>query len=288
MTTISKIVETKKEFGLVLGGGGAKGIWHIGFLRGYYQTYHRNLIKEAAAISATSIGSVIATILFFNDYNLDIDYIPILAEIVPIKNLFYKIYNVIPFIFGFTSGIFDNEKVIYKNLRKYVNSLEKDFTQTQNVYFTATKIKNRTVSVNKVDFKNIDETIHFATASSNLPIIFKPFKIKDTFYFDGGLTENLPVFPLLFSSSLPVHKTIVMNLDIPYIEIKKGLGILDTLLDVVIDTGNQWSSTEENDTSVVVVSPTSNLNTLIDFSEKNLSKIFLDGYISGLESEKLI
>ena len=288
MTTTLEIVETNKKFGLVLSGGGAKGIWYIGFLKGYYHTYGRNLIKEAGAISATSIGAVIATILFYNDYNLEIDYIPILAQIVPIRNLFYRIYKIIPFIFGLTAGIFNNKRIIYKNLRKYINSLGKDFTQTQDVYFTATKIENRTVGVNRVNFKNINETIQFATASSNLPIIFEPFKIKDDFYFDGGLTENLPIFPLLFSSSLPVYKIIAINLDIPAIEIKRGLGILDTLLDVVIATGNQWSSTEENDTNVVVVSPSYNLGSLIDFSEENLNEIFFDGYLAGLDSEKLI
>ncbi len=277
----------KKDFGLVLGGGGAKGIWHIGFLKGYYQTYGRNLIKEAGAISATSIGSIISTILFYNNYDLDIDYVPVLAKIVPIKNLFHKIYKTIPFVFGLTSGIFDNEKIIYKNLRKYLHTIKKDYTQTQDVYFTATKIKNRTVSVNKVNFANIDDTVRFATASSNLPIIFQPFKIENNFYFDGGLTENLPVFPLLISSSKPVYKTIAMNLDTNTIEIKRGLDILDTLLDITIATGNEWSSTEENKTDVVMVSPNSSLGSLIDFSENNLRKIFQNGYTSGTESEKL-
>jgi len=52
------------------------------------------------------------------------------------------------------------------------------------------------LNTGEVEYFNEGGLIEIVLASSSIPVLFKPQKINNTLYVDGGLTNNLPIEPI--------------------------------------------------------------------------------------------
>ncbi len=187
------------EYGLCFSGGGGKGAYEIGVWKALKQLEKD---KDIVAVSGASIGAVNGLLFTVGNYDN--------AE---------KIWSKV------TVGDFliSGEKSICscKKLREILEEdIDYDYVKFSKVRFFA----NTSVSDEKLAFPEKAEDIkpfvkeyksHFRTeyfelnksgkdkiietvvASSSLPAIYEPVRIDGRLMFDGGLTDNVPIRPLI-------------------------------------------------------------------------------------------
>lgn len=159
--------------GLVLSGGGIRGVAHIGAIKaleesGIYPTH----------IAGTSAGAVVGAL-----YAADIGWAEMLDffKTVPVfhtKNITLR-----------KPGFIDSEK-FYHDFMKLLP--ENDFKALKkSLFVTATDVIKGTLKV-----FDSGEVIGPVLASASFPGIFTPTKIGQSYYIDGGVLNNFPVEPL--------------------------------------------------------------------------------------------
>ena len=213
---------------LAISGGGMSGVVYIGALR---YLYLENLHKNITHISGTSIGAFIGLAIAFKLDIEDIEEILMLAINdeklckIPYKNCIKIITECgLTNIDLFTNHMKDKVNKKYNNLDEKItfSYLAKRFgvnyyVSTTNIYTCKNKIFCIEDTPDVCVFKA-------CTASMSIPILFKPTKIDEDYYYDGGLTNNLPInifknvpyeniLGLLIHKNY--HKKIVDDVDIP-------------------------------------------------------------------------
>lgn len=161
------------EIGLCLGGGGARGIAHLGVLKALEE-----LEIPISHISGTSAGAL-AGCLFASGLNSE----EIFKGIE--KSSWWKIMSPSKITLGLTS-----HKYILKLLETLVK--ENDFEALKLKFFVC--VTNFTDGeewiINKGDlFKSV-------AASCAIPVLFEPIKMEEKICVDGGLLNNMPIEPL--------------------------------------------------------------------------------------------
>jgi NTE family protein len=164
-----------KKLGLVLSGGGALGITHIGVLKsllehGFYPD----------VVSGTSAGSIVAT-LYAAGKSPD-EMIDFIKE-VKITKLFRL--SGIPKPAGMIANTYLRER-----LEEIVG--EDSFEALQKKLFVCATNLNKGKAVIFSQGSLFDAVV----ASCSVPMIFKPIEINGDLYVDGGVTNNLPVQPV--------------------------------------------------------------------------------------------
>ena len=190
------------KVGLVLSGGGAKGLAHIGALKVIEETGIR-----VDYIGGTSMGAIIGALYasgysanqldsIFNmvDFNTLIqDDIPRSAKTFYEKDESEKYAITLPFDHfkvGFPSGLSKGQNVynLLSQLTLHVSDI-KDFNKLPIPFFcVATNVETGKEVI--LDKGYLPRAI---TASGALPSLFSPVIINDTIYVDGGVTNNYPV-----------------------------------------------------------------------------------------------
>lgn len=158
------------KIGLVLSGGGARGVAHIGVIKALEE--HQILPTH---ISGSSAGAIVG-VLYAYGYNWK-----------DIFNFFknIQILNIKKYALG-KPGFIDAEK-FYTEFKNYLkednfNVLKKSLT------ITATDLLNGNLKT----FSS-GELIRPLLASAAVPGVFSPVKIKDSYYVDGGVLNNFPI-----------------------------------------------------------------------------------------------
>ena len=195
--------QTRKKVGVVLSGGGAKGVAHIGALK----------VLERAGIpvdivTGTSMGSIIGG-LYSIGYNAelmdsivrDIDWSTVLSDK---ENLQYQrmserkkqntyIYSRAIMFKG--SNVEDGGLITGKNLGELFENLTAGYNDSIN--FNQLPIPFACVATNIVD--NTEYVFHKGylphamRASMAIPMVFSPVRLGDMVLVDGGLRNNYPV-----------------------------------------------------------------------------------------------
>jgi NTE family protein len=156
--------------GLVLSGGGVRGIAHIGILKALDE-----LGIEFDCISGTSAGAIVGA-LYSAGYKPDYIF-----ELV--KNL--SVFKAVRPAFTWTGLLtLDGLKdVLLKSIpANNFSKLKIPLT------VAAADIKN-----GRIHYFNSGELIPAIVASSSIPAIFKPVQLNGHLYVDGGILDNLPV-----------------------------------------------------------------------------------------------
>ncbi len=161
------------RIGLVLSGGGARGIAHLGVFKA--------LIEygiEPYLVSGTSAGAIAGS-LYCEGYKAEE-----VLEIIQETNVFAYLRPSFS-----TTGLISMEKT-EEVFKKYIqhNSFE--------------SLKRKLV-VNATDIKT-GESVYFSSgalirpilASASIPIIFAPVKLQNRMLVDGGVVNNFPIEPL--------------------------------------------------------------------------------------------
>lgn len=190
------------KVGLVLSGGGAKGLAHIGALK---------VIEESGVridyIGGTSMGAIIGA-LYASGYSANqldsifrqTDFSTLIQDNIPRSaKTFYekqeaeKYALVLPFDgfkIGFPSGFSKGQNVynLLSKLTSHVSTIS-DFSKLPIPFFcVATDVETGKVVI--LDHGYLPRAV---TASGALPSLFSPVMIDDKMLIDGGVVNNYPV-----------------------------------------------------------------------------------------------
>jgi NTE family protein len=160
----------KHKLGIVLSGGGARGIAHLGVI----DALHDHGI-EPDLVAGTSMGAIIGC---FYAAGLKSDLI--LKEIKKEKITKFLSWS-LP-----GDGFFDLEHM-EELMEKHIG--KNDFKALKKPFYIS--VSNLNSGKNEVVSKG--PLFEFVIASASIPIVFKPRVINGKTYVDGGLQNNLPV-----------------------------------------------------------------------------------------------
>lgn len=163
------MAEKFSEFGLALSGGGARGIFHAGFIQAL-----SNAHLQPAALSGTSMGAIVAGF-----YAAGVQPSEMLKAI--------KVPNIMHLRswIGMKGGV-GSLDVLREQLEKHIR--HSDFQNLQ-IPLTVSVTNLNTGKNELISSGNLIEAI---IASASIPIVFMPVKMGTQYFVDGGLTLNLP------------------------------------------------------------------------------------------------
>ncbi len=174
---------------LVFSGGGMAGFIYLGTIR-YLQ--QESYYKDIKNISGSSVGSIFATAFALNipidDFERDIKY-----ELKDEENKIFKMnikFSEDPYHFGFDSG-----DRFLNTIKPYVKDMTfMDLTKNygKRLVICATQMKTMMPYYFSVDNSPDIKIIDAIQASIAIPMFIRPHKIKDEYYIDGGVTDNIP------------------------------------------------------------------------------------------------
>lgn len=275
------------EVGLVLGGGGAKGAYEIGAWKAVSELGFNKNIK---IYSGTSIGAINCAIIQLMDsnlasevwlkYNLEerfisngINYNDILEIIDNIKHGKKVDFD----------GILSRDGLIELLDELNVGNLESIECDFYVAVVNITKIPEerrflkpaidwyegrKTGFTQYINLKNTDKDfiVKALTASSALPIIYSPVTIKDQYFVDGGVNDNLPIHPIYQRG---YRKAIVISCErVNYFNIVKRYPSLEMIL---IQPSRHLGNL---------------LNGTLNFNKDKLSQSFELGYYDAMNAIK--
>lgn len=161
-----------KKVALVLSGGGARGIAHIGVIE---ELEKRGF--QITSVSGTSMGSIVAG--FYAAGKLDVykEWICSLDKL--------KVFSLIDFTFS-KSGLVKGDKV-FNELKKIIPDVLIEDLKIPYCAVATDILNNQEVRFTKGSLYSA------IRASSAIPTIFTPIKDGDKLLVDGGITTNVPV-----------------------------------------------------------------------------------------------
>ncbi len=158
-----------KSIGLVLSGGGVRGMAHIGLIKAM-----REHGIEAQMVAGTSIGALVGA-LYANDSSVD-EMLTLFKETPLFQYSFFTINK---------PGFIDTERYV-KILKNFFP--EDTFESLKRpLYVVATDLLK-----GKETVFNSGSLIKPLLASAALPPVFSPVEIDDILYADGGIMNNFP------------------------------------------------------------------------------------------------
>lgn len=176
-----------KKARLILGGGSAYGLAHIGVIKAISEQY------EISGIVGTSMGAIVGCLLACS---ISAEKMLELAQDVSTIELFN------PLNLDFTrSGIFDG-KAIFKMFEKWTGKRDIEDTDIPYIAVAFDLHRELTVLVNK------GSCAEAMRASSSLPFIFAPQEMGGYLFIDGSVAHPLP---LVFADKVPGEITIAVN-----------------------------------------------------------------------------
>jgi NTE family protein len=167
------MTEKQYNIGLVLSGGGARGFAHLGVLQALNEA---GIIPDV--ISGTSAGAL-AGVLFADGYSPQ--------EILHMMNSGSRLDFMRPTMPR--EGLLQINGVI-KILKANLRAKKFDELKIP-LYVTATDLNN-----GRAVYFSEGELLDPVIASASIPVLFQPVKINDISYVDGGVLDNLPLFPI--------------------------------------------------------------------------------------------
>ncbi len=160
--------------GLVLSGGGVRGIAHVGVLQAL-----RAAGVEPDCISGTSAGAIVGA-LYAAGYAAD-EMLEFFATNSPFRLSRLALGK---------PGLFDGEKVVPGFLEYFP---EDSFEALhRRLFVTATDLLAA-----KLEIFAAGPLVRPVIASSSMPAVFSPMAIGGRLFADGGILDNFPVDPLL-------------------------------------------------------------------------------------------
>jgi len=162
-----------RKINLVLSGGGARGIAHLGVIKALHEAG-----LGINAISGVSSGAIVGAFIAKGMCPEEVLDIAVSTKGFSITRP------------PFSLGLF-NKKNMLQVLTKYFDKTSFNDLQIP-LFVSATNINTC-----NTDYFNTGELITPLIASSALPLLFSPVSLNGYQYVDGGIANNLPVEPFL-------------------------------------------------------------------------------------------
>jgi NTE family protein len=177
-------MDVNQQIGLVLSGGGARGIAHIGVLKALDE-----LNIHPTVISGTSAGSIIGVLYAMGLSSQDmIDFVG--------HSSLWKFFR-----FEWSAGGLSNLNYLKERLIQI--GIPPNFEDLQKkLYVTATNLTK-----GKTEIFHEGPLLDTILASCSIPLVFKPVIINGDRYADGGILNNLPASAIISK----VHRILGVN-----------------------------------------------------------------------------
>lgn len=249
-----------KKLGLALGGGGARGLAHIGILR----VLERENIP-VGVITGCSIGAIIGGLYaYYHNADKVEEHVRAMLTGEAIDDLDLEIFRSIEHK-TMTEQLFDymNSVRRYFSMLKTLNQpaiygreeIDRIFEDFPDVDFSELKIRFATIATDLYSGREIvlDEgkLKQAVIASASIPGIFPPMEIDDLLLIDGGATDTIPV-QVVKGQGAQYVLAIDVSKDIDDLsELDNGLKIIYRAEDIVT-----WHLTQERLAGVdILISP---------------------------------
>lgn len=244
-----------KKIGLVLGGGGSRGFYHVGVIKALQE-----LNVKIDRISGTSIGALIGA-MYASNPKIDFD------ELIEKLDFFTII------------------KMVASHIDKTPKSKLEDLLKK---YITARDFKEFVIpfSFNAVDINNAKEIIFNKGrvfpeifSSMSIPGIFPPLKYGDIYLVDGSVLNGVPVNCV----EKYCDKIIISDLSVKLVvdEKSKSVDVLKALV-VVAQKNNTIENILElksmKNKKTIVLKLKDEKTNFLDFRKKNYKKLIEQGY----------
>lgn len=162
-----------KSIGLVLSGGGVRGMAHIGVLKAMEE-----FGLEAKIVSGSSVGALVGAL--YANGNSVLDMMRFFKETPLFKYNFFALAK---------PGLIDTER--YIDIFKAYFPHDSFDGLVKELHVVATNLE-----LGEEEFITKGELIKPLLASAALPPVFSPVRYKDMLYADGGIMNNFPSEPL--------------------------------------------------------------------------------------------
>lgn len=242
--------KTAQNIGLVLSGGGVRGVAHLGLLQ-----VLEEIGIEPVVYSGTSAGAIVGA---FRAGGHSI------ATILD----FFKTTSI------FNLGNFATRKPGFIDSDKFIPILKEFFPEDsfealhKKLYITATDMvrgRQRTFSHGPL--------IRPMLASAAFPVVFTPVEIDGQLYTDGGALNNFPVEPLWGECELIIGSNVHPFKDLQPSDIRSTLAVMERLFHLSI----HHHSIQKYHLCNVVIAP-HELAAFTTFDRSNFDKMFEIGY----------
>ncbi len=196
-----------QEFGLVLSGGGALGLAHIGAIKALEEAG-----IEPAWVAGSSMGAIIG-VMYAAGYSADE-----IMQIVKEERL-YKVGRLIRLQSALRNSGMSTHKTLLHELHELIP--HNSFDSLERRFMVCVTDVERGEPVYRYEGGNLAE---YVAASASIPALFEPVTIDSVRYVDGGVTDNLPVSQLLILNSQ--LKVIAVDV-LPFIENYEAKNAID-------------------------------------------------------------
>lgn len=249
----------KKEYGLVLAGGGTKGAYQVGVWKALQE-----LGINIKAIAGTSIGALNGALFLQDDINktiqmyekIKIDNIMKVDGINDEKNIF-NLSNIFNLAADYTKQKGIDNTPLREMIKQYID-MEKLYNSDIDFGLVTYSVKNKTPLQKFKNEISKEQMEDYLLASSCFPI-FKPQCIDGEEYFDGGLYDNIPANMLIEKG----YKNIIIA-DIAGIGFSK--------------------KTTQKNVYVKVIRPSEDLGGTFDFNHERIINNIKLGYLDTMRS----
>lgn len=249
----------KKEYGLVLAGGGTKGAFQVGVWKAL-----KEIGIDVKAIAGASIGALNGALFLQDDFystvkmyeKIKIDNVMKVEGVNAEKNIF-NLSNIFNLAADFKKQKGIDNTPLREMIKQYID-MEKLYNSDIDFGLVTYSVKNRT-PLQK--FKNEipkEQMEDYLLASSCFPI-FKPQIIDGEEYFDGGLYDNIP-------SNMLIEK-----------------GYKNIIIADIAGIGFSKKSINK-DVYVKVISPSEDLGGTFEFNHERIINNIKLGYLDTMRS----
>ena len=201
ITTVFKQRKKKKKLGIVLSGGGARGLAHVGVLRALEEN---GIFPDVVA--GSSMGAIIGAL-----YASGRSFEEMMDLIGQVRS--YKIIRVGLPLGGIT------DLTYLKNMIKE-NIPQDTFESLKKPLYVCVSNLN----TGNYEFFNAGKLSSAIIASAAIPLIFKPVKINDQSYIDGGVLNNLPVEAIRDVCDIVIGVNVNPNTSVSNVSTMWGIG----------------------------------------------------------------
>lgn len=250
----------EKSVGLVLGGGGARGFFHVGVIKAIQE-----LGIKIDRVSGTSIGAIVGA-MFATNPQIDLENIASELD-------YFKIIKAMAF--GTDNG---NTRGVESILKIYIPV--NDFSELKIPFsFNATDINQK----EEVIF-NHGQLFPGLLATIAVPGVFPPVMIDDKYLMDGGVINNIPISLIKDTDEL-----IVSDITGPIKKVDNKSPALDVLYSSVAFMQYHIGQSEIKDVKNKIITYL-HLNDdeifIFDFKKENYMKLIDLGYKTMMEKYK--
>jgi len=244
-----------KKIGLVLGGGGSRGFYHIGVIKALQE-----LNIKIERISGTSVGAIMGAIYASNP-NVDFDDLVEQLDLIKITGMILSHIDK------------SNKSKLEDLFKKYITARDfKDFVIPFS--FNAVDVNDaKEVIFNK---GNIFPEIF---SSMSIPGIFPPLKYDGKYLIDGGVLNNIPINCVEKYCDKIIVSDLSTNIDIN--EKSNNLDVFRAFMSIAQKT-NSLGDIERvknmRNKKVIILRLKDNKTSILDFRKKNYKKLIEEGY----------